>query len=494
MVIRTFLFSAVLIFTAHMCNTANGIQYKPKIPTETSGAVQLDIVDKYTRSGRVQISRKGERVDLLFQPSRDNLGCSLGSIRTLSFPNVQKEFDLNMALQARMETLIDELVDVDSGYRFDKFADCFDLQIAAEQKIDDFSDDVEEFMKDLSDSNELTRLKQIERRFMVLGSKGLDNKSIRWLENEVRLTSLQKNEIKKVLEETELPVTNENLIDELAEILDVEQMEFVETLVEEGVALAPPRGLEGAHFRVLYRYEEQSEVAEKEKARISNSQVYGISLLPNGRLTDTHYHEYRGSNFYGRSVWQQIHHSIVRGELEWLEIVDEQKVELKQLQQVHERADGMKVHSYVGQDALVQIIRDRPDPSCKVSEYEAWEREYSNAKDEADETLYQEIDKILLPHQFDAMELSLGLSRLHQVGILNALLEDMLGDTFLIDKSQKRAIRDLMGRFFEKSNAYYDEIDSAIAEIINDEQNERLKELFGSRPEIYPSLWLAFPL
>lgn len=493
---RAFSIFATLAIATQTCNVAIGFQYKPQAPSRlpTATSTQLDVVDKFTRSGIVQIAKEGDRINLLFQPSRDNLDLSLGPIRTLSYPCIQEDIELDMALQAKLETLVEELVKIDSRFRFEKFADCFDLQTIAEQRIGEFSDELDEFLKDLGGSNEMNRLQQIERRFLAWGSRGLDSKSIRWFKDKIALSSVQRNAINEILENTNAPVTDEDLIEGLSTILNTKQIDSIQNLVDGGVLLAPPRGLEGTHFRPFYRHEEKNDRKRSDQTKISNIQVYGVSLLPNGQLTDTQYHEYRESNFYGRSAWQQIHKSIVDGKLEWLEIMEEQKVALEELQQTDRRENGMTMISYVGQAELMEVIRNRPDPSVDVSEYKAWEKQYSDAKTSADKTLYLEIEKILLPHQFDAMEMSLGLSRLHQTGILNALVQETLGDTFALSKSQKEAINELMVQFLEKSNEYYTQLDSSVAKAIGDEQSEHVQELFGSRPEFYPSLWLVFPL
>jgi hypothetical protein len=103
----------------------------------------------------------------------------------------------------------------------------------------------------------------------------------------------------------------------------------------------------------------------------------------------------------------------------------------------------------------------------------------------------QGIRKLLLPHQLNQLQLSIGEGQAGEMGIVHLLTAGLLGDDLKLSDKDTKILWDFVSKRNELENRKMKDLESAILAELTPEQREQFKADLGELPGFLPTLFLT---
>jgi hypothetical protein len=242
-----------------------------------------------------------------------------------------------------------------------------------------------------------------------------------------------------------------------------------------------------AQCRDLKRFEEINKKTKVVEDSIDSFLLERTVLTFEGDLTtETQYLE-RGAVTAVPQPSRKILDSILRGEMNWLELTDQQKDEIAKLKTVEVGTNGIQRIYYYGAFQF-KSLGPYPEKTWDNFKYQDWASRFQKASMSADRSLGEKISETLLAHQLESMRTALAISKFIDLGPYH-IVENFLPVLKLKEK-QLEKIKDFRERRLKRLQEIFRSIDKQSFRQLSETQTAFLRENLGDRAEIYPCIWL----
>jgi hypothetical protein len=421
---------------------------------------------------------------------RDNIKLPIDRIRFLNDKQIQEELQLSPQV---VENLAEALEMLRRFELEDKWNYYSPLELVSKQA----HRNVEAFIEELLDidregwlsERQLVRLDQLRLQFRCFGvpdSHSYTGKSfIEKVAQHLNLTNQQLKIIRSIVED-ELgdALLIKNQLEPIQAELTEQQSQALERFFRPYLNLHAPVGLSMAQCQPFLRLDD---IEKHRPSTIDLELVHGTVLTLSGKVAvESAYLE--GRYFFVPTPAAKIVDLVVDGELDWLDLSDQQKTEIGSLKYMNKRPDGRRVISYFGGEAPSAVHKEL-QPDWGLSEYAKWQERYAKARIEADEKLYEELKTILLPMQLDQIKLALATHKTLELGIYH-IIGDNLAELLKLSEAQKKKIIELKDKQLQTLKKAFEAIDTRSRKELTEDQKKFIDSYLGVCCPIYPCFWV----
>lgn len=434
---------------------------------------------------------KSSSVILQLCSLNDNVTVLLDKLRFLAVEEIQRDLKLTEGQREKLSVHLKRLDEFERQAKWDVHLGCDEIKQSATRKVDELrSFIVGGNLAKILTVEQQERLDQLRRRFYLLG-KGRDELDLQnWFVKQLGLSSEQRDSLKSIVEKNlEGKLESSKTRDEIVEVLNESQTEMLDDCFSGLWKTKMPISLSLAQTVPMLEYPETEKLLSSE---FQPALVGGVVLVPSGQICAADIYLERNPTYCGFSPGMRLHDQIISGNLDWLELADQQREDISALRQISDRSrdDPPKppIMRYFGQEEISECLKKRPPPNCSTVEFRRWEDEFLKVKQRCDQKLADKIKDILLPFQVESLKRALAQGRCHELGI-HTLCSNRMVRIDDLSTSQVEQIQDVAKKRHSDLVKAFSNIEREMRDFLTASQLDWFDEQFGNYSELYPSIW-----
>ena len=341
--------------------------------SETKQESEIDFLTVYYGGGTHKLLSGTKSV---FSPYSANFGIRLIDLEFLSYREVREFLEVSEPQIEELAPYLKKYVSFHLEWRHELGCRCEPVREATKAKCEQLRKEVNDervVEKALSDS-QLKKLRQLERRFVLLGFRSFAPSARRSVSSVscVNLSTPTRLKVKELIKRHDKRQRDQylkwyiELFDLFEDHFDENQINSLKRIVTRTGVLSSNELVRHGQLAQFYDFGQSKNADQSSlKSSLEMSMVSPL-MLPNGRFASERDFNYRYELRFGPSKWLAIVELLGNADNSWFEVVDFQQERFEQLVE-HDKPEkyggSVVIRKYKGHEKIIEAFRSAPEPS-----------------------------------------------------------------------------------------------------------------------------------